>query len=441
MFHLLKVRNSNLILIIAILTTTNLSAQNGTEVREDSVQIAPAPTFVPIEYSDTIILNKLSLPLVYDENYVRVPESFLPESPFQEKPISAFSFSKGKLFEDKYHRYEHYRRVYRNILHNYPHLIKYTKADFPEKPEVLEEMKSNLYQHLFQINYDPGESKGSKPKRFKPKRKYWIPGVSNMIQFSQNYISENWYKGGVGNLNLMSKQSFTLNYKKDKIQFNNLLQWNLSLYTNPNDTLRNTRIAEDLIRLYSDFGIQAFNKWSYSTNIEIKTQFFKNYKENTTNIVSSVLSPIIINAGVLGMKFQTEKVYPKVKGKKISLSADISPLSIQYTNVVNRDVDPARFGILAGEHHLLDYGSSVNANLKMSFNKSVTFTSRLKYFSNYRKVNVESENELNLPINRYFSTRIYVYARFDDTKGLKRDPKWGFLQMNELLSFGFNYVW
>ena len=27
-------------------------------------------------------------------------------------------------------------------------------------------------------------------------RKYWIPGFESSVQFSQNYISDNWNKGG-----------------------------------------------------------------------------------------------------------------------------------------------------------------------------------------------------------------------------------------------------
>ncbi|MDR3219118.1 MAG: DUF3078 domain-containing protein [Dysgonamonadaceae bacterium] len=395
----------------------------------------------PIIYHDTVIVYNPLLSIVLDDDFIRIPDSLPISLPFEKDISLSIKISENKLFEDTYHKNELYRNRYRDILYNRTHLIKYTKADFPDKVEVLEEMPTNILQNLFKVGYDFDQDKVEKPKRFKPKRKYWLLNGDNTVKFSQNYLSQNWYKGGIGNLNLLSQQKFTLNYKKDKIQANNLFEWRLSLYTNPNDTLRNTRIGEDLIRFYSDFGIKAVNNWSYSSNIEIKTQLFENFKENSTNIVSSLLSPLNINIGILGMKFQKEKTYPKEKGKKLTFSADISPLSIQYTNVLNREVDPARFGIKDGKRHLTDFGSKIEATLKMAFNKNVNLSSRFKYFSNFEKTNIESENELKMPINRYFSTSMYLYVRFDDTKGLKKDAKLDYFQLNELLSLSFSYQW
>ncbi|MDR3339596.1 MAG: DUF3078 domain-containing protein [Candidatus Symbiothrix sp.] len=395
----------------------------------------------PIIYHDTVIVYNPLLPIVLDNNFIRVPDSLPIPLPFEKEIFPSVKISENKLFEDRHHKHTLYRNLYRDILYNRTHLIKYTKADFPKKVEVIEEMPTNIFQNFFKVDYDFERGKVEKPKRFHPKRKYWLLNGDNTVKFSQNYLSKNWYKGGIGNLNLLSQQKFTLNYKKNKLQSNNLLEWRLSLYTNPNDTLRNTRIGEDLIRFYSDFGIKAVSNWSYSSNIEIKTQLFENFKENSTSKVSSFMSPLNINIGVLGMKFQKEKTYPKDKGKKLSFSADISPLSIQYTNVLDREVDPTRFGIKEGKRHLTDFGSKIEANLKMSFNKNVNLSSRFKYFSNFEKTNIETENELKMPINRYFSTSIYLYVRFDDTKGLKKDAKLDYFQVNELLSLSFNYQW
>jgi hypothetical protein len=399
--------------------------------------------YTKITFSDTVIINPFLLPLVLDEKLIWKPTSLMPVSPFAEKPLYPPLIIGGKIFEDKNHKMDIYRDVYKYILNNHIDLIKYTKKDFPEKREVLTEMESTIFQNLFKIDYDfdMEKEKADKPERFRPKLKYWIKSGSNLIQFSQNYISENWYKGGIGNLNLLSQHSFSTNYKKNKVEFNNFFEWKLSLYTNPNDTLRNIKIGEDLFRIYSNFGIQAAHNWYYSSNIEVKTQLFKNFKENSTNVVSSALSPVLVNVGILGMRYQLEKTYPKVKGKKVNFSMDMSPLSIQYTYVMDDEVDPTRFGIEAGKQHTFDFGSTINAKYVLFFNKNVSLSSRFKYFTNYEKVNIESENELNMPLNRFFSTRIYLYARFDDSKGLKKDSKLGFLQLNELLSFGFNYKW
>jgi hypothetical protein len=367
--------------------------------------------------------------------------SFIPPSPLKEPFSYQRAFFKNKVFEDTYHKNDIYRNYYTDVLDNHKNLIKYIKEqNFKGEVEKIEEMETNIFQSLFAVDYTLDKALGQKPG-FVPKRKYWLVNGSNSIQFAQAYISENWYKGGVGNFNMQSYQNLTANYKKNKVTFNNLLEWRLSLYTNPNDTLRATRIGDNLLRLYSDFGVLAIKNWSYSANIDARTQLLRQYQENSTKRISSILSPLTVTVG-LGMKYQKSKSFPKVKGKGLNFSAAISPLAIKYTYIDDKEVDPTRWGIEAGKNSYLDkLGSTITVNLTMNFNKYVSFISRFNYFTTYEKVVVESENTFNLPINRFFSTKIYIYGRFDDNKLLKKDPRFGRVQLNELLSFGFNYKW
>jgi hypothetical protein len=52
---------------------------------------------------------------------------------------------------------------------------------------------------------------------------------------------------------------------------------------------------------------------------------------------------------------------------------------------------------------------------------------------------VEFENSLNIMLSQYLSTTLYLYMRYDD--GVPKDSKYGYLQINELVSFGLNYKW
>jgi hypothetical protein len=392
---------------------------------------------------DTVIFDRFGLPLVFegaDFSYLKLNvEPLAPESPYEKLPfpfVKPFSNTKNRDF------------LYRSFLEyadkKHPELFKYTQSQLPKSVEIdkLEGMSNNIFQHLFALDFDIDVEKDRAPQRFQPKRRYWTLHGNNSVKLSQNYLTKNWYKGGAGNLNLQNNHNFTFNYSKNKVEFNNFAEWKLSLFNSPNDTLRNLRIGEDLVRTYSTLGLKAAKNWSYSVNMELKTQLFRNYKENNTDVITSFMSPFMANIGLLGMKYQLKKTYPKVKGKNLDLSLDIAPLSIQYTWVASSNVNPALYGIAEGKRHKADFGSTLNAKLVMYFNKNVNLTSRVKYFTNYESAQqAEWENTLNMPINRYFSTMIYVYVRYDDSNGIKKDPKLGYFQLSEMLSFGFNYTW
>ena len=395
----------------------------------------------PFVEEKPLMPNPYFLPVVFDGKYTDDLSIFLPEIVEKKEQILPSALQMPPLFEEIKIREKIRKKGYRDLLRYRVDLVKFSYLDFSGEIEKIEEIKPNIFQSLFNPKLEFENNTIDQSARFVPKRLYWVISGSHLLQFSQNYLSDNWYKGGVGNLNLLSVQSFTANYKKGKVQFNNFLEWKLSFYTNPNDTLRNSRIGEDAIRSYSDFGIKAFNNWLYSSNLEIKTQFFKNYKENSPEYVSALLAPLQVNLGVLGMKYQLNKKYKRDKYKKLDLSVDISPFSVQYTKIFDKKVAPKRFGIEEGESSILDLGSTMNAKLVMNVNRQFSFSSRIKYFSNYEKVSIEAENELNMSITNHFSTRLYVFARFDDSPGIVKDKDLGYFQINEMIRFGFNYKW
>jgi hypothetical protein len=393
-----------------------------------------------IDLPDTVIFPTADLPLIFwgiDFSNLKMKIPPVIEGNTLYKQV----FPEIKLFSDKNGKGKYYRLAMDYIVNNHPEFFDYSVMQIPDKVEKLEMMSPNIFQHLFTIDFDIDLAKSKEPKRNAPKRRYWTLHGNNTVKLSQNYLSDNWYKGGSGNLNLQNNHNVTYKYERGKIQFDNFTEWKLSLFNSPNDTLRNFRIGEDLIRTYSTLGLKAIKNWSYSITLEMRTQLFRNYQENTTQSVSAFMAPFMANMGILGMKYQYKKTYPKVKGKNLEFSADIMPLSVEYTFVADKELDPTRFGVEEGKRHKTIIGSTVTGNFKMYFNKNVYFTSRFRYFTNFEKAQVESENTLNMPINRYFSTTIYVYLRYDDTAGIKTDPKLGYFQLSEMLSFGFNYNW
>ena len=270
-------------------------------------------------------------------------------------------------------------------------------------------------------------------------RKYWIWNGDHSLQFSQNYFSENWHKGGNNFLNINNHHVMRANYKRDKVRFENTLEWRLSLFTAPEDSIRKYRVGDDLIRYYGVFGLESFIKrWSYSTNLEAKTQAFNNYLANSTTIRSTFLAPLYLNIGA-GVRYALDETSKKVRHRRIRWNIDISPASIEYVFVSSNKVAGSRYGIPEGSFSRMQIGSSVISNLKLDFNRYVTWDSRLKYFSSFKNVLVEFENSLNMSLTRLFSTRLYLHLRYDDS--VKPDAKFNYLQVNEMVSFGLNYKW
>ena len=270
-------------------------------------------------------------------------------------------------------------------------------------------------------------------------RVYWVKSGEHSLQVSQNYFSPNWHRGGTSNLNINNYHVFRANYAKNKVRFNNMLEWRLSLFNAPDDSIRNYRIGDDLLRYYGDFGIDAYKKsWSYSTNLEAKTQMFTSHIPNKEDLRSALLAPLYVNAGI-GMKYNLDKTSEKVRHRRVRLSIDISPFSISYKYVGNTNVDKKRFGIPEDKNYIFTKGSTITSTMIYDITKYISWNSRLKYFTNYSKVEAELENTLNMSLSRFFSTRLYLHLRYDD--GVPKDSDYGYLQVSEVVSFGLNYKW
>ena len=75
-------------------------------------------------------------------------------------------------------------------------------------------------------------------------------------------------------------------------------------------------------------------------------------------------------------------------------------------------------------------------NAAWNVTKDISWTSRLYFFTNYKKTQVEWENTINLSINRYLSTKLFLFPRFDD--GTKKADDASYFQFKENLSVGLN---
>ena len=422
MYYIVQCKKSVLLFLIgSLLNVSNLFA----------LDIPVNPLFMPVIFTGKVLPDGYLENIPYQYPKLSDIDSIIPDYMTLNTPL---------MFEKELREKGLRRKAYLYLVTTNPSIVKYTLDDFPKEQKLIEQMKVNRLSNLFEVNTSAELPLSEAPKTI-VFRKYWVMSGNNLLQFSQSHVSDNWYKGGVGSLNVLSSQQVKIKYNKDKIQFNSLLEWNTSLFTNPNGNSKKPKIGTDVLRLFNDFGIRALKGWFYSTNIEIKTQLFDNYVENTNTKTSSFFSPLFVNMGIMGMRYELDKKYTNSKYKFLKISADFSPLSVKYSYVNDTQVDPARYGIPSGEHYLFVLGSTINATMQFNINRSTSIKSRFKYFTNYEKMEIESESEMNFSINRYFSTRIYLHLRYDNGEMISKDPTLGYVQMNQLLSFGFNYKW
>ncbi len=275
----------------------------------------------------------------------------------------------------------------------------------------------------------------------KVEHKHWLPSFESSIQLSQNYVSDNWYKGGRSNLNLHTRNYFKLEYRSTdgKIAWTNEIEDKLGLYSSHEEKSgQDYQISDDQLRLRSNFGLKASGRWYYTVDTEFKTQLFNTYnnKNNQEVLQSAFFAPFHFNAG-LGMKYSYKKA-GRVYGSKLSFSTNIAPLSFTYKKSFRDDIELGRHGLSPDKMSDYSIGSTLKAQINWQFNMDISWTSRLYFNTSYSHVETEWENTLNMKIGRYFSTRINLHLRYDDS--IKPSSDWKrYLQVNELLSFGFNY--
>lgn len=322
---------------------------------------------------------------------------------------------------------------------------------FSKNPTLLNTCFSDLESsklNFNQIAADPVEinnkmvdiKKASKGfELIKLDRKYWDFGWESNIQFSQNYVSKNWYKGGGSNLNLYNKQLFTYNYNRGKISWINELEWRLSAYTSEADTISKFRVADDLLRLHTNFGIQAYESLFYTLDAETKTSLFTRREENKREVLSALFSPVMLNVG-LGMRYVLDKKYTSTYGRRIRLSANVSPLSYDFRwSYKHKGIDLKRHGFANGKNIYSAFGSNIKIESIFDYSSTISWQSRLNYNTSYKRVEVEWENGLNFAISRFFSTRINVMLRYDDAVPITPENP-SPIQINEILSFGFHMI-
>ena len=263
------------------------------------------------------------------------------------------------------------------------------------------------------------------------KPKMWTFTGDYYLQFMQNHVSENWYKSGSSNYSLLGSVTLQYNYdNKKKVKWDNKLEMKLGFLNTEADTVNTFKTSEDLLRLTSKFGLQATKRWYYTLQMVANTQFTQGRKNNNKTVYSDFCSPLNVNIS-LGMDYTIE-----TKDKRLTGSAHLAPIAYNLKYVSRTDLGPS-FGLDEGENTLSDWGSQCTVELLWKPFDMMTWQSRFYAYTTYHKFELEWENTLTFNFNRYISTKLFLYPRFDDSA--KRVGDLSYLQFKEYLSVGFSY--
>lgn len=324
-------------------------------------------------------------------------------------------------------------RAARNyMIINRPDLVKYNLENLPKAPKEYILVNDPTKQTITIVE-KPREIIASDLESKPVKIKKWKLSFGSNIQISQVYVSKNWYQGGNSNLNLLSDQLFSINYidPSGKLLFENLVQWKFNLTTSAEDTVHKVRVSEDLFQINSKFGYKAFGKWYYSASMLFKTQLLTNYAPNSMVKETEFLSPGELNIG-LGLSYS----FAYEKPVKLSHTLTLSPLSYNLRFVALPNIPPTKFGIESGNTRN-EVGSSLDYTMTWDLRYNIRWMTHLYAFTNYKNALLEWTNSLDFSFSTYFSARLYVDLRYDNS--VAPDPTLGYWQIKELLSIGFSY--
>lgn len=328
-----------------------------------------------------------------------------------------------------------------HVYLNRPDLVSTTETTLQETGTVRQDLETPIMAQTSLVNEvdapDAVIQDEAPVEVVVQKPKFWTRKGDGYLQFMQNYVSGNWYKGGESNYSLVGSVTLEANYdNKNKWKWDNKLEMKLGFQRTRTDSVHKFKANEDLIRYTGKVGLEATKKWYYTLQLIAYTQFTRGLKANDTHTYSDFMSPFVLNLG-LGMDYKVEAF-----DKKLTGTVNLSPLAVNYKYVdrtyFDNDWFPARYGIEVGKHHLIDIGSQVTADLEWKISDMLKWKSRFYAFTSYKRAEIEWENTFTLQVSKYISAQLFLYPRFDDAS--VRDDDLGYWQFKEYSSLGFNYT-
>lgn len=327
-----------------------------------------------------------------------------------------------------------------NVYLNRPDLVAGTDTQLEQAGSLRDDITQPISQQVVLTETDVApmpvidEPETAPDSIVVTKPKFWSRKADTNLQFMQNYVSGNWYKGGESNYSAVGAVTLEANYdNKSKWKWDNKLEMKLGFQTSRSDTVHKVKTNEDLLRYTGKVGLQAHKRWYYTMQVQAYTQFSRGFKANNEKVFSDFMSPFNLNVG-LGMDYKVECF-----DKKLTGTINLSPIAMNY-RYVDRTSLASSFGVKVDKHthSLTDFGPNVTASLEWKISETVVWKTRLYGFTSYHRTEVDWENTFALKVSKYISANLFLYPRFDDANN--RDDDLGYFQFKEYSSLGFAYT-
>ncbi len=390
------------------------------ETYPDSLEVEPQVLTAPLPR--VLFLPPIYMPFSYDIRPIVITTKENDVTPgLQWLQAQGNAFALGKLIRQT-HAINHPADVHLNL---------YTLPE-PPKAYVLTADPENA-TYIF----TEAPTLSTTPVEIAPteiKKQHWLNKFGTNIQFSQAFISPNWYQGGNNSLNMIADFTYQSNLNTKfhpKLLFENFFQWRTALQSATDDPYRKYSLTENRFQINSKFGYKAANNWYYTITGVLKTPVFNGYKKGTQTRTASFFSPGELNIGA-GMTYNF-----KNKKENFTLGVTLSPISYNLKTCLDRKINETSFGIKEGKKSFHSYGSSAEITWSWNICYNVAYTSRIFCFTDYDYFQGDWQNQFRFTINRFMTANLNVDLRYDTSAN--SDSHWHKLQLRELFSLGFTH--
>lgn len=267
---------------------------------------------------------------------------------------------------------------------------------------------------------------------------HWRRFLKAGVNINQSAFSGNWKGGGVTSFGFNTLFNYKLNYKKDKITWDNEIDLLYGMVNNQGQGVRKT-----MDRFYVDtkVGHELNEAWDAYLSLNILSQFAKGYKYvkdangvEQGQLISDSFAPIFITMAI-GAEWKPLS-YFKMR---------FSPVSPRVTLLRENDgrysaVDPAApYGVNVGQTDRFEwYAFNMMADLDKDIAKNVNLKVRYVMFANYKtfeanKIDHRVDLSMTAKVGRFFNVNlsgIFLYDYDQDASP----------QYSQAISLGFLYT-